>query len=82
MESVRKNGDKGILYTYFILSIIGIIMIYSASMISAYNGALTNGISISDKHFVIRQSLYFMIGSFIVVLMSNSFNIDIFKKKN
>lgn len=82
MWRVRKKGDKGILFTYFILSMIGIIMIYSASMISAYNGALTNGISISDKHFIIRQSLYFMLGSFIVVMMSKSFNIDVFKKKN
>lgn len=57
-------------------------MIYSASMVSAYNGALTNGISISDKHFAIRQSFYFILGSSIVLIMSNTFNINIFKKKN
>ncbi|WP_323702674.1 FtsW/RodA/SpoVE family cell cycle protein [Mammaliicoccus sp. Dog046] len=76
-----SGGDIGILFTYFILAMIGVVMIYSASMVSANNGALTNGVPISDKYFIKRQFIYFCIGSLVVITMSYRVNINVFQRK-
>lgn len=76
-----SGGDIGILFIYFIIAMIGIVMIYSASMVSANNGALTNGVPISDKYFIKRQFIYFCIGSLVVITMSYRVNINVFQRK-
>ena len=68
-----KKCDKWILYTFYILLIFGLLMIYSASSVVAlfkYN---------NEYYYVIKQAIYTIIGIILSLLIVNS---DISKLKN
>ena len=53
-----KGLDYGMLISFIILGVLGVIMIYSASMVSASKGALTGGVSIESNYFMKRQFIF------------------------
>ncbi|WP_345773000.1 FtsW/RodA/SpoVE family cell cycle protein [Mammaliicoccus sp. M-M46] len=73
--------DKSILFCYLILGIIGIIFIYSASMVPARMGSLTNGNIINSNHFMVRQSIFIFVGTLIVLFIAYFVDIDALKAK-
>ncbi|WP_338107653.1 FtsW/RodA/SpoVE family cell cycle protein [Mammaliicoccus lentus] len=73
--------DKSILFCYLILGIIGIIFIYSASMVPARMGSLTNGNIINSNHFMVRQSIFLFVGTLIVLFIAYFVDIDALKAK-
>ncbi|WP_331001512.1 FtsW/RodA/SpoVE family cell cycle protein [Mammaliicoccus lentus] len=73
--------DKSILFCYLILGIIGIIFIYSASMVPARMGSLTNGNIINSNHFMVRQSIFLFVGTLIVLFIAYFVDIDALKVK-
>ena len=82
MYKIRfKNVDKSILFCYLILGIIGIIFIYSASMVPARMGSLTNGNIINSNHFMVRQSIFLFVGTLIVLFIAYFVDIDALKAK-
>jgi len=62
-----KGLDYGMLVSFIILGILGVIMIYSASMVSASKGALTGGIPIESNYFMKRQFIFLVIVYCIIV---------------
>lgn len=77
-----KGLDYGMLVSFIILGILGVIMIYSASMVSASKGALTGGISIESNYFMKRQFIFLVIGSLAVIFIATCININVFKRSN
>lgn len=73
-----KGVDLSIITAFMLLSLIGVVMIYSASMVAASKGSLTGGIPVSSHHFMQRQMLYLILGLGIL-LFSLFIKIDIFK---
>ncbi|WP_345774105.1 FtsW/RodA/SpoVE family cell cycle protein [Mammaliicoccus sp. A-M1] len=73
--------DKSILFCYLILGVIGIIFIYSASMVPARMGSLTNGNIINSNHFMVRQSIFLFVGTLIVLFIAYFVDIDALKAK-
>ncbi|HDC2872080.1 TPA: cell division protein FtsW, partial [Staphylococcus aureus] len=61
-----KFIDYPLLVTYIVLSLIGLVMVYSASMVPATKGTLTGGIDVPGTYFYNRQLAY-VIMSFIIV---------------
>ena len=61
-----KFIDYPLLVTYVILCLIGLVMVYSASMVAATKGTLTGGAEVSGTYFYTRQLLY-VIMSFAIV---------------
>ncbi len=61
-----KFIDYPLLVTYIVLSLIGLVMVYSASMVPATKGTLTGGIDVPGTYFYNRQLAY-IIMSFIIV---------------
>ncbi|WP_426381547.1 FtsW/RodA/SpoVE family cell cycle protein [Mammaliicoccus lentus] len=80
-NKINKNVDKSILFCYLILGIIGIIFIYSASMVPARMGSLTNGNIINSNHFMVRQSIFLFVGTLIVLFIAYFVDIDVLKVK-
>ncbi|MCR1872234.1 FtsW/RodA/SpoVE family cell cycle protein [Mammaliicoccus lentus] len=80
-NKINKNVDKSILFCYLILGIIGIIFIYSASMVPARMGSLTNGSIINSNHFMVRQSIFLFVGTLIVLFIAYLVDIDALKAK-
>ncbi|WP_214269818.1 MULTISPECIES: FtsW/RodA/SpoVE family cell cycle protein [Mammaliicoccus] len=80
-NKINKNVDKSILFCYLILGIIGIIFIYSASMVPARMGSLTNGNIINSNHFMVRQSIFLFVGTLIVLFIAYFVDIDALKAK-
>ena len=80
-NKINKNVDKSILFCYLILWIIGIIFIYSASMVPARMGSLTNGNIINSNHFMVRQSIFLFVGTLIVLFIAYFVDIDALKAK-
>ncbi|WP_239724732.1 MULTISPECIES: FtsW/RodA/SpoVE family cell cycle protein [unclassified Mammaliicoccus] len=80
-NKINKNVDKSILFCYLILGIIGIIFIYSASMVPARMGSLTNGNIINSNHFMVRQSIFIFVGTLIVLFIAYFVDIDALKAK-
>ncbi|WP_374187997.1 FtsW/RodA/SpoVE family cell cycle protein [Staphylococcus saprophyticus] len=74
-----KHLDLGILFIFVILSTIGVIMIYSASMVSASKGALTGGAPIEANFFMKRQYLFSVLGFILMLFISMYFNINALK---
>ena len=63
-----KFIDYPLLVTYVILCLIGLVMVYSASMVAATKGTLTGGTEVSGTYFYTRQLLY-VIMSFAIVFL-------------
>lgn len=80
-NKINKNVDRSILFCYLILGVIGIIFIYSASMVPARMGSLTNGNIINSNHFMVRQSIFLFVGTLIVLFIAYFVDIDILKAK-
>lgn len=82
IKSIRmriKYLDLGILSCFMILSIIGVIMIYSASMVPASKGSLTNGVPIEANFFMKRQYIFVILGFILLLIISMYFNINALK---
>ncbi|RPF58234.1 FtsW/RodA/SpoVE family cell cycle protein [Abyssicoccus albus] len=77
-----KYVDFSIFAAYILICLIGLVMIYSASMIGAMRGTLVKGVELSPYHFFIRQLIYWMIGLMIVVFIGYIINIKSLLKKN
>lgn len=80
-NKINKNVDRSILFCYLILGVIGIIFIYSASMVPARMGSLTSGNIINSNHFMVRQSIFLFVGTLIVFFIAYFVDIDILKAK-
>ena len=52
IKNYSKYIDFTLLITYIILSFIGLVMVYSASMVAATKGTLTGGIPVSGTYFL------------------------------
>jgi cell division protein FtsW len=82
LKTSLKYLDVGIISCFIILSIIGIVMVYSASMVSASKGALTGGIPIEANFFMKRQFIFAVFGFVLIIFISVYFNINALKKSN
>lgn len=74
-----KRLDLGIIISFIILSIIGVIMVYSASMVPASRGSLTNGTPIEANYFMKRQFIFFILSVCIILFISMYFNIKVLR---
>jgi cell division protein FtsW len=82
LKTSLKYLDVGIICCFIILSIIGIVMVYSASMVSASKGALTGGVPIEANFFMKRQFIFAVFGFVLIIFISVYFNINALKKSN
>ncbi|AVQ32741.1 FtsW/RodA/SpoVE family cell cycle protein [Staphylococcus muscae] len=77
-----KYIDFPLLLTYIALCLIGLTMVYSASMVPATRGTLTGGIAVSGTYFYMRQLIYVIVGFGIVFFMAYIMDIRILKNRN
>ncbi|MGY0467960.1 FtsW/RodA/SpoVE family cell cycle protein [Staphylococcus xylosus] len=77
-----KHLDIGIIISFIILSVIGVIMVYSASMVPASKGSLTNGTPIEANYFMKRQCIFFILSVCIILFISMYFNIKMLRNAN
>ncbi|MGW8036021.1 FtsW/RodA/SpoVE family cell cycle protein [Staphylococcus xylosus] len=77
-----KHLDIGIIISFIILSVIGVIMVYSASMVPASKGSLTNGTPIEANYFMKRQFIFFILSVCIILFISMYFNIKMLRNAN
>ncbi|HJF68110.1 MAG TPA: FtsW/RodA/SpoVE family cell cycle protein [Staphylococcus kloosii] len=82
LKTSLKYLDVVIICCFIILSIIGIVMVYSASMVSASKGALTGGVPIEANFFMKRQFIFAIFGFVLIIFISVYFNINALKKSN
>ncbi|WP_413475702.1 FtsW/RodA/SpoVE family cell cycle protein [Staphylococcus equorum] len=79
----RLEGlDFSMILCFIILGIIGVMMVYSASMVSASKGALTGGVPIESNYFMKRQLLFLVLGVVIIIFIGSFVNINAFKENN
>ncbi|KOR12923.1 cell division protein FtsW [Staphylococcus carnosus] len=78
LRKATKGVDLSLIVTFILLGLIGIVMVYSASMVPASKGSLTGGYPVASNHFMKRQAVYFMIGV-LIILFSLVVRIDFFK---
>ncbi|RIM86464.1 FtsW/RodA/SpoVE family cell cycle protein, partial [Staphylococcus shinii] len=64
-----KYIDYPLVITYLLLCLIGLVMVYSASMVAATKGSLTGGISVAGTYFYTRQLMYVSMRLIIVLLL-------------
>ncbi|MGW7807159.1 FtsW/RodA/SpoVE family cell cycle protein [Staphylococcus xylosus] len=74
-----KHLDIGIIISFIILSVIGVIMVYSPSMVPASKGSLTNGTPIEANYFMKRQFIFFILSVCIILFISMYFNIKMLR---
>jgi cell division protein FtsW len=74
-----KHLDVSLIICYALLGVIGVIMVYSASMVSASKGSLTNGVPVAANYFMKRQFLFFIMGFLVILLISMFININAIK---
>ncbi|MCU5745682.1 FtsW/RodA/SpoVE family cell cycle protein [Staphylococcus sp. SQ8-PEA] len=72
-----KYIDYPLVVTYIVLCLISIIMVYSASMVAATKGTLTNGIPVSGTYFYTRQLVYVIVSVAIVFFMAFFMNVKV-----
>ncbi|MCY1564058.1 cell division peptidoglycan polymerase FtsW [Staphylococcus pettenkoferi] len=72
-----KYIDYPLVVTYVILCLTSIIMVYSASMVAATKGTLTNGTPVSGTYFYTRQLLYVIVSMGLVFFMAFFMNVKI-----
>ncbi|HLR20331.1 MAG TPA: FtsW/RodA/SpoVE family cell cycle protein [Staphylococcus sp.] len=79
----RLRGlDFGLIICFILLGVIGVMMVYSASMVSASKGTLTGGVPIESNYFMKRQVLFLVLGVFIILFIGGFININAFKKSH
>lgn len=81
LRNATKGVDLSLIVTFILLGLIGIVMVYSASMVPASKGSLTGGYPVASNHFMKRQAIYFVIG-LIIIFFSLFVRIDFFKSPN
>lgn len=74
-----KHLDVSLIICYALLGVIGVIMVYSASMVSASKGSLTNGVPVAANYFMKRQFLFFIMGFLVILFISMFININAIK---
>lgn len=77
VKAYSKYVDFTIIIIYVLLSLTGLVMVYSSSMVMAANN---DNIS-SPEYFYIRQGLFIILGFFIVFFMSYFMSGEILKNK-
>lgn len=77
-----KFIDYPLLITYVLLCLIGLVMVYSASMVAATKGTLTGGVAVAGTYFYNRQLLYVIMSFAIVFFMAFIMNVKVLKKPN
>lgn len=77
-----KELDYILIISFLLLGILGVIMVYSASMVPASKGSLTGGVPIESNHFMIRQFLFVVIGFLVIIFIGAFININVLKKSN
>ncbi|RIL70479.1 FtsW/RodA/SpoVE family cell cycle protein [Staphylococcus devriesei] len=75
-----KFIDYPLLITYVILCLIGLVMVYSASMVAATKGTLTGGLEVAGTHFYNRQLMYVIMSFIVVFFIAFMINIKILKQ--
>lgn len=70
-----KYIDYPLVITYLLLCLIGLVMVYSASMVAATKGSLTGGISVAGTYFYTRQLMYVIMSLIIVFFMAFFMNV-------
>jgi len=78
LNESKKGVDISLIICFIILGVIGVIMVYSASMVPAAKGALTGGQAISSDYFMKKQFTFLVLGILIIVI-SLFININILK---
>ncbi|WP_313018498.1 FtsW/RodA/SpoVE family cell cycle protein [Macrococcoides bohemicum] len=81
IKDYTKYVDFPLLLSYVSLVLIGLVMIYSASMVAATRGTLTGGIPKSPNYFYIRQLVTIILSFGIVFFMAYFMSIKIIKNK-
>ena len=76
-----KYLDFSLILCYILLGLVGVVMVYSASMVAATKGSLTGGVPVAGNYFFIRQLMYCIVGFGIVFFMSYFMHINILKNK-
>ncbi|TDM07373.1 FtsW/RodA/SpoVE family cell cycle protein [Macrococcus lamae] len=77
-----KYVDFTLLISYVVLCLIGLVMIYSASMVAGPRGMLTGGNgAVSSTYFYVRQLFAVILGFGIVFFMAYFMHINIIKNK-
>lgn len=74
-----KYLDVSLIIVYVLLGAIGVIMVYSASMVSASKGTLTSGVPVAANYFMKRQFLFFVMGFLVIIFISMFININAIK---
>lgn len=77
-----KELDYLLIISFLLLGILGVIMVYSASMVPASKGSLTGGVPIESNHFMKRQFLFVVIGFLVIIFIGAFININVLKKSN
>lgn len=77
-----KELDYILIISFLLLGILGVIMVYSASMVPASKGSLTGGVPIESNHFMKRQFLFVVIGFLVIIFIGAFININVLKKSN
>ena len=67
--------DYPLVVTYLLLCLIGLVMVYSASMVAATKGSLTGGNPVSGTYFYTRQLIYVIMSLCIVFFMAFFLNV-------
>ncbi|MGP5094133.1 cell division peptidoglycan polymerase FtsW [Staphylococcus equorum] len=70
-----KYIDYPLVITYILLCLIGLVMVYSASMVAATKGSLTGGVPVTGTYFYTRQLMYVIMSLILVFFMSFFMNV-------
>ncbi|MGK0576374.1 FtsW/RodA/SpoVE family cell cycle protein [Macrococcus capreoli] len=81
IKSYTKYVDFPLLLSYVALVLIGLVMIYSASMVAATRGTLTGGRPVAASYFYIRQLFTIIVSFGLVFFMAYFMSIQIIKNK-
>lgn len=76
-----KYVDFPLLITYVVLTLTGLVMIYSASMVAATRGTLTGGIPVNANYFYVRQLFAIILSFGIVFVMTYFMSINLLYNK-
>ncbi|MEP9851633.1 FtsW/RodA/SpoVE family cell cycle protein [Staphylococcus aureus] len=75
---IGKNAkyiDYPLVITYVLLCLIGLVMVYSASMVAATKGSLTGGVPVTGTYFYTRQLIYVIMSLILVFFMAFFMNV-------
>ena len=79
-QYISKNAkyiDYPLVITYLLLCLIGLVMVYSASMVAATKGSLTGGVPVTGTYFYTRQLMYVIMSIILVFFMAFVMNVKL-----